>query len=192
MRRRGGTLLSGLALLALLAGCSQDAAPIMGQSALASVALHSSDGRTVSISALRGKPTLLFFGFTHCPEVCPLSLVKAVQLKRRLGPLAADLQVVFVTVDPQRDTPAHLRQYLAAFDPAFIGLSGDEAGTRAVAESLGVSYQRVGDGEAATFEHTASWFLLGADGTLQDVLGYALSDAQMDARVRTRLTASGG
>ncbi len=192
MRRRGRTLLSGLALLALLAGCSQDAAPIMGQSALASVALHSSDGRTVSISALRGKPTLLFFGFTHCPEVCPLSLVKAVQLKRRLGPLAADLQVVFVTVDPQRDTPAHLRQYLAAFDPAFIGLSGDEAGTRAVAESLGVSYQRVGDGEAATFEHTASWFLLGADGTLQDVLGYALSDAQMDARVRTRLTASGG
>ncbi len=192
MRRRGGTLLSGLALLALLAGCSQDAAPIMGQSALASVALHSSDGRTVSISALRGKPTLLFFGFTHCPEVCPLSLVKAVQLKRRLGPLAADLQVVFVTVDPQRDTPAHLRQYLAAFDPAFIGLSGDEAGTRAVAESLGVSYQRVGDGEAATFEHTASWFLLGADGTLQDVLGYALSDAQMDARVRTRLTAGGG
>ncbi|MNU93011.1 hypothetical protein D3C71_829410 [compost metagenome] len=97
-----------------------------------------------------------------------------------------------MTVDPQRDTPAHLRQYLAAFDPAFIGLSGDEAGTRAVAESLGVSYQRVGDGEAATFEHTASWFLLGADGTLQDVLGYALSDAQMDARVRTRLTASGG
>ncbi|MGE8216909.1 MAG: SCO family protein [Stenotrophomonas maltophilia] len=192
MRRRGGTLLSGLALLALLAGCSQDAAPIMGQSALASVALHSSDGRTVSISALRGKPTLLFFGFTHCPEVCPLSLVKAVQLKRRLGPLAADLQVVFVTVDPQRDTPAHLRQYLAAFDPAFIGLSGDEAGTRAVAESLGVSYQRVGDGEAATFEHTASWFLLGADGTLQDVLGYALSDAQMDARVRTRLNAGGG
>lgn len=192
MRRRGRTLLSGLALLALLAGCSQDAAPIMGQSALASVALHSSDGRTVSISALRGKPTLLFFGFTHCPEVCPLSLVKAVQLKRRLGPLAADLQVVFVTVDPQRDTPAHLRQYLAAFDPAFIGLSGDEAGTRAVAESLGVSYQRVGDGEAATFEHTASWFLLGADGTLQDVLGYALSDAQMDARVRTRLTAGGG
>ncbi len=192
MRRRGGTLLSGLALLALLAGCSQDAAPIMGQSALASVALHSSDGRKVSISALRGKPTLLFFGFTHCPEVCPLSLVKAVQLKRRLGPLAADLQVVFVTVDPQRDTPAHLRQYLAAFDPAFIGLSGDEAGTRAVAESLGVSYQRVGDGEAATFEHTASWFLLGADGTLQDVLGYALSDAQMDARVRTRLNAGGG
>jgi len=192
VRRRGGTLLSGLALLALLAGCSQDATPIMGQSALASVALHSSDGRTVSISALRGKPTLLFFGFTHCPEVCPLSLVKAVQLKRRLGPLAADLQVVFVTVDPQRDTPAHLRQYLAAFDPAFIGLSGDEAGTRAVAESLGVSYQRVGDGEAATFEHTASWFLLGADGTLQDVLGYALSDAQMDARVRTRLNAGGG
>lgn len=183
MRRAGGLLLG----LAMVAGCSPGQAPIMGQAALESVALRSSDGRTLSISGLRGKPTLLFFGFTHCPEVCPLSLVKAVQLKRRLGPLGADLQVVFVTVDPARDTPAHLRDYLSAFDPGFIGLAADEAGTRAVAESLGVSYQRVGEGEAATFEHTASWFLLGADGKLQEVLGYALTDAQMEARLRTRL-----
>ncbi len=177
--------------LAFLAGCSEAQAPVMGQAALASVALHSSDGRTLSISGLRGKPTLLFFGFTHCPEVCPLSLVKAVQLKRQLGPVAEHLQVVFVTVDPQRDTPAHLRDYLAAFDPTFIGLAGDETGTRAVAESLGVSYQRVGEGEAATFEHTASWFLLGADGKLQEVLGYALTEAEMADKVRARLTAAG-
>ncbi|MCC7633914.1 SCO family protein [Stenotrophomonas rhizophila] len=176
--------------LALLAACSNEPAPIMGRSALQSVALHSSDGRELSIGSLRGRPTLLFFGFTHCPEVCPLSLLKAVQLKQRLGPLADSLQVVFVTVDPRRDTPAHLRQYLAAFDPAFIGLAGDEAGTRAVAESLGVSYRQVGEGETATFEHTASWFLLGADGTLQEVLGYALSDAQMEARLRARLASN--
>lgn len=185
MRRCACAALLGLALLA---GCNDAATPIMGQAALQSVALQSSDGRTLSISGLRGKPTLLFFGFTHCPEVCPLSLVKAVQLKRRLGALGDDLQVVFVTVDPQRDTPAHLREYLAAFDPGFIGLAGDEAGTRAVAESLGVSYQRVGEGDATTFEHTASWFLLGADGKLQEVLGYALTDAQMEARLRARLT----
>ena len=176
--------------LAFLAGCSEAQAPVMGQAALASVALHSSDGRTLSISGLRGKPTLLFFGFTHCPEVCPLSLVKAVQLKRQLGPVAEHLQVVFVTVDPQRDTPAHLRDYLAAFDPTFIGLAGDETGTRAVAESLGVSYQRVGEGEAATFEHTASWFLQLAVGALQEVLGYALTEAEMADKVRARLTAS--
>ncbi|MCF7750197.1 SCO family protein [Bacillus subtilis subsp. subtilis] len=183
--RRGAlaALLGG----ALLAGCSNADAPIMGQAALESVALQASDGRTLSISSLRGKPTLLFFGFTHCPEVCPLSLVKAVQLKRRLGPLADDLQVAFVTVDPRRDTPAHLRAYLAAFDPAFIGLSGDEAGTRAIAESLGVSYRQVGEGDMATFEHTASWFLLGADGKLQEVLGYTLDDEAMDARLRARL-----
>lgn len=185
MRRCASAALLGLALLA---GCNDADAPIMGQAALQSVALQSSDGRTLSISGLRGKPTLLFFGFTHCPEVCPLSLVKAVQLKRRLGALGDDLQVVFVTVDPQRDTPTHLREYLAAFDPGFIGLAGDEAGTRAVAESLGVSYQRVGEGEATTFEHTASWFLLGANGKLQEVLGYALTDAQMEARLRARLT----
>lgn len=185
MRRAAPAVLLSVALLA---GCSDAAAPVMGQAALQSVAMHSSDGRTLAIGGLRGKPALVFFGFTHCPEVCPLSLVKAVQLKHRLGALGDDLQVVFVTVDPRRDTPAHLKQYLAAFDPGFIGLSGDEAGTRAVAESLGVSYQRVGEGDAATFEHTASWFLLGADGRLQEVLGYALSDAQMEQRLRARLT----
>ncbi len=187
MRAVLAALLGGV----LLAGCGSADAPIMGQAALDAVALQASDGRSVSIHGLRGKPTLLFFGFTHCPEVCPLSLLKAVQLKRRLGPLGADLQVVFVTIDPKRDTPAHLREYLAAFDPTFIGLSGDEAGTRAIAESLRVSYRQVGEGDAATFEHTASWFLLGADGTLQDVLGYALTDAEMDARLRAKLTVPG-
>lgn len=184
-------MLATLLGAALLAGCSNANAPIMGQAALEAVSLQSSDGRTLSISDLRGRPTLLFFGFTHCPEVCPLSLVKAVQVKRRLGALGDTLQVVFVTIDPQRDTPAHLREYLAAFDPGFIGLSGDEAGTRAIAESLRVSYRRVGEGDLATFEHTASWFLLGADGKLQEVLGYALTDAEMDARLRARLTAPG-
>jgi len=180
-----------LAACGVLAGCQAADAPVMGQAALQSVALQSSDGRRLSIAGLRGQPTLLFFGFTHCPEVCPLSLYKAVQFKRRLGPLGDRLQVVFVTVDPARDTPAHLREYLAAFDPGFIGLSGDEAGTRAVAESLGVTYRRVGEGDAATFEHTASWFLLGADGALQDVYGYALDDREIEARLRARLAVPG-
>ncbi|WP_422507007.1 SCO family protein [Stenotrophomonas sp. GZD-301] len=180
-----------VAAAVLLAACQPADAPVMGQAALESVALQSSDGRSLSIAALRGQPTLLFFGFTHCPEVCPLSLHKAVQFKRRLGPLGERLQVVFVTVDPARDTPAHLHEYLAAFDPTFIGLSGDEAGTRAVAESLGVTYRRVGEGDTATFEHTASWFLLGADGALQDVYGYALDDRDIETRLRARLAVPG-
>ncbi|WP_411851134.1 SCO family protein [Stenotrophomonas sp. LGBM10] len=184
---RAALLAASLGLVA----CQAADAPVMGQAALESVALHSSDGRTLSIAALRGRPTLLFFGFTHCPEVCPLSLYKAVQFKRRLGPLGDRLQVVFVTVDPARDTPDHLRDYLAAFDPAFIGLSGDEAGTRAVAESLGVTYRRVGEGDTATFEHTASWFLIGADGGLQDVYGYALDDQEIETRLRARLAVPG-
>ncbi|NYF34977.1 SCO family protein [Stenotrophomonas sp. JAI102] len=189
MRRRA----AGLLALALLAGCADGQAPVMGQAAFAAVTLQSSDGRTLTIRDLQGKPTLLFFGFTHCPEVCPLSLVKAVQIKRLLGPAAEQLQVVFVTVDPQRDTPAHLREYLAAFDPGFLGLAGDEAGTRAIAESLGVSYRRVGvgDGDTATFEHTASWFLLGADGQLQDVYGYAMSEQAIVEKLRGRLAAAG-
>lgn len=184
MSRAGG---AALLLSLLIAGCSEGPAPIMGQAALESVALDSSDGRRLSISSLRGKPTLLFFGFTHCPEVCPLSLYKAVQFKRRLGDLAEPLQVVFITVDPERDTPAHLREYLSVFDPGFIGLSGSAAGTRAIAESLGVSYRKIGEGDEASFEHTASWFLLGANGKLLDVYGYALSDQEIEAKLRLRL-----
>lgn len=183
-------LAAGLLALMLLAGCADGQAPVMGQAAFAAVTLESSDGRTLTIRDLQGKPTLLFFGFTHCPEVCPLSLVKAVQIKRLLGPAAERLQVVIVTVDPERDTPAHLREYLAAFDPGFLGLAGDEAGTRAIAESLGVSYRRVGEGDAATFEHTASWFLLGADGQLQDVYGYAMSEQAIVEKLRGRLAAA--
>lgn len=180
-------LASSVVAAALLAGCADGQAPVMGQAALAAVTLESSDGRTLAIRDLQGKPTLLFFGFTHCPEVCPLSLVKAVQIKRLLGPAADDLQVAFVTVDPQRDTPAHLRDYLSAFDTTFLGLAGDEAGTGAIAESLGVSYRRVGEGETATFEHTASWFLLGADGQLQEVYGYAMSEQAIVEKLRMRL-----
>ena len=183
-------LAAGLLALMLLAGCADGQAPVMGQAAFAAVRLESSDGRTLTLRDLQGRPTLLFFGFTHCPEVCPLSLVKAVQIKRLLGPAAEQLQVAFVTVDPQRDTPAHLREYLAAFDPGFLGLAGDEAGTRAIAESLGVSYRRVGEGDAATFEHTASWFLLGADGQLQDVYGYAMSEQAIVEKLRARLAAA--
>lgn len=183
-------LAAGLLALMLLAGCADGQAPVMGQAAFAAVRLESSDGRTLTLRDLQGRPTLLFFGFTHCPEVCPLSLVKAVQIKRLLGPAAERLQVVFVTVDPQRDTPAHLREYLAAFDPGFLGLAGDEAGTRAIAESLGVSYRRVGEGDAATFEHTASWFLLGADGQLHDVYGYAMSEQAIVEKLRGRLAAA--
>jgi protein SCO1/2 len=183
-------LSAGLLALTLLAGCADGQAPVMGQAAFEAVRLESSDGRTLTLRDLQGRPTLLFFGFTHCPEVCPLSLVKAVQIKRLLGPAAEQLQVAFVTVDPQRDTPAHLREYLAAFDPGFLGLAGDEAGTRAIAESLGVSYRRVGEGDTATFEHTASWFLLGADGQLQDVYGYAMSEQAIVEKLRGRLAAA--
>lgn len=184
-------LAAGLLALMLLAGCADGQAPVMGQAAFAAVRLESSDGRTLTLRDLQGRPTLLFFGFTHCPEVCPLSLVKAVQIKRLLGPAAERLQVVFVTVDPERDTPTHLREYLAAFDPGFLGLAGDGAGTRAIAESLGVSYRRVGEGDAATFEHTASWFLLGADGQLQDVYGYAMGEQAIVEKLRGRLAAAG-
>jgi len=160
---------AGLLTLGLLAGCADGQAPVMGQAALGAVKLASSDGRTLAIRDLQGTPTLLFF-----------------------GPAAEHLQVVFVTVDPQRDTPAHLREYLAAFDTTFLGLAGDEAGTRAIAESLGVSYRRVGEGDAATFEHTASWFLLGADGQLQDVYGYAMSEQAIVEKLRVRLAAAEG
>lgn len=86
--------------------------------------LTDQQGQRRSLADFRGKVVMLYFGFVQCPDVCPTSLARAVEVMRRLGPDAARVQLLFVTVDPERDTPALLREYLAAFHPSFLGLTG--------------------------------------------------------------------
>jgi protein SCO1 len=129
-------------------------------------------GQPFTSRNLMGKPSLVFFGFTHCPDVCPTTLVKLAQLKKaapRTGALAG-LQVLFVTVDPERDTPSALAAYVHAFDPDFIGLTGDPEALRTVTAEFGVASNRVElPGGDYTMDHSAAVFLLDARGRMVGV-----------------------
>ncbi len=123
-------------------------------------------GRAFTRRDLEGTPTLLFFGFTHCPDVCPTTLLKLAQVRRQ-APLPGGLRVAFVSVDPQRDTPAVVGQYVHAFDPQFIGLTGEPSAVAELARGCGVAVNRVElPGGDYTMDHSAVIFLLDADARL--------------------------
>ncbi len=127
--------------------------------------------RPVDDRFLADKPTVVHFGFTHCPVVCPTTMFELSEYMRELGPLADEIRFVFVTVDPERDTPELLRSYLASFDPRLIGLSGSPGQIRALADGLGASYSRqaLQSGDV-TYDHTVFGYVLGAGWTKQGVL----------------------
>jgi protein SCO1/2 len=123
--------------------------------------LIDSQGHPFTTQALQGKTSLVFFGFTHCPDVCPTTLAKLAQVKK-VGPVAG-LQVLFITVDPQRDTPTAVGLYAHAFDPDFIGLTGDTAAIDKVTKAFGVAALRVDlPGGDYTMDHSAAVFLVNA------------------------------
>src|SRR5487761_2117273 len=99
-------------------------------------------GKPRSLVDYRGKVVVLFFGYTHCPEVCPTELAELAQMMRKLGKDADRVQVLFITLDPERDTPELLAKYPAAFYPTFKGLSGDSAATAQAAKAFGVTYEK--------------------------------------------------
>ena len=104
--------------------------------------LKDHNGRPRTLADFRGKVVAVFFGFTHCPDVCPTTLAELSQVMRELGADADKVQVLFVTVDPERDTPEVLRQYVPAFHPSFLGLVGDAEGTARAAKEFKVFYQK--------------------------------------------------
>lgn len=106
------------------------------------LALDATDGAPFKLAKYHGKVVVLEFGYTHCVDVCPVSLAVLAQARKKLGAAGADVQVVFVTVDPERDSVAHLRRYLAQFDPGFIGVSGTPAQVAAVLKAYGISATR--------------------------------------------------
>ena len=121
--------------------------------------LTDTSGRTFTRRDLAGAPTLVFFGFTHCPDVCPTTLLKLAQVRRRAA--IAGLRVLFISVDPERDTPPLLGQYLHAFDPQFQGLTGDAKTIARLAANFGVAVNRVElPGGDYTMDHSAVVFVL--------------------------------
>ena len=127
------------------------------------------DGKPYTLADFRGKGVVIFFGYTQCPDVCPTTLAELAEVMKQLGPDAARVQVLFITVDPERDTQALLAQYVPAFDGRFLGLYGDAAATERTAKAFKVFYQKV-PGSAPgiyTVDHTAGSYVYDPQGRLR-------------------------
>jgi len=127
--------------------------------------LTDTSGKTRRLADFRDKVVVMFFGFTHCPEVCPTTLADLAQVMRKLGPDAARVQVIFVTLDPERDTPAVLARFLPAFSTSFIGLSGDAQATAQAAKIFSVNFEKHFDKNGGyTLDHSDWTYLIGGEG----------------------------
>jgi protein SCO1 len=127
--------------------------------------LTDQDGQPFSDEDLKGKSFLVFFGFTHCPDVCPTTLFEMSEVLRNLGPEADRTAALFISVDPERDTPEAMKDYLSSFDPHIRGLTGDTAALAAVAKAYRVYYKKVPlDGGDYTMDHTAIVYLMDKEG----------------------------
>jgi protein SCO1/2 len=123
------------------------------------------DGRKVTDEDFRGRPFLVFFGFTHCPEICPTTLFEISEILRKLGPDADRVRALFITVDPERDTPKVMKDYLSNFDPHLSGLTGDPDAIAAVAKAYRAIFRKVPLDEGGyTMDHTAIVYLMDKQG----------------------------
>jgi len=164
-----GAFLTGLVLFfgAILLVTGRASSPI--GSAVAAVGgpfhLEDQNGKPVSDQDMKGHPFLVFFGFTHCPDICPTTLFDMSQLLRQLGPDADRTGALFITVDPERDTPAVIKDYLSNFDPHLRGLTGDQAAVNAAIKAYRVYAKKVPlQGGDYTMDHTAVVYLMDKDG----------------------------
>lgn len=137
--------------------------------------LRGTDGKDLKISSYRGKVVILAFGFTSCPAICPTTLAVLAQTRKSLGADADKVQVVYVTVDPERDDVAHLREFLAKFDPAFVGGTGTEEELAAVRSGYGVTSTRMPFGDDYGFNHSSYTYLIDRDGNLAALMPYGHS-----------------
>jgi len=166
---------SSLLLLALfVAACSPDApkfrsTDITGADFGKELSLTGHDGKPRSLADFRGKAVVLFFGYTHCPDVCPTTLVDMAEVMKKLGQEAERVQMLFVTLDPERDTPEVLAQYVPAFDPRFLGLYGDTAATLRAAKEFKIFYEkRAGSTPSAySVDHSAQSYVIDPQGQLR-------------------------
>jgi protein SCO1 len=127
--------------------------------------LTDQDGAAVTDRDFLGRPFLVFFGFTHCPDVCPTALFEISEIMRKLGPDAERMRAAFITVDPERDTPQALKDYLSSFDSRLKGLTGDVDAITAVAKAYRVYFKKVAlEGDGYTMDHTAIVYLMDKEG----------------------------
>ena len=194
-------ILAGLVLAAatIAAGCdSQPRTPFNGVDVTGSDMgreLHLLDfnGKPRSLEEFRGKVVLVTFGYTQCPDVCPTTLQDLSSAVKKLGPDASRVQVLFVTVDPKRDTPDVLRQYVPAFNTAFLGLYGDEAATRKAESDFKVyAAERPGKTPGTyTVDHSAQTYVYDPQGRLRLLVAYGFTPEAMASDLRLLLNTQG-
>jgi len=175
-RRLALAALTTLAALAL-AGC-QKAGPdkpafkgidLTGAEYARTLNLTDQDGHARSLADFKGKVLVVFFGYTQCPDVCPTTMAEVAEVKRSLGADGDKVQGIFVTIDPERDTAALLKAYLASFDPSFVGLRGSGEQTQAAAREFKVFFAKVPGKtpETYTMDHTAASFIFDTEGRVR-------------------------
>lgn len=143
----------------------RDSAPLSVANIGGPFRLTDHNGRTVTEADLKGRPHLIFFGFTHCPDVCPTKLFEVSEVLRRLGTDTGKVGAFFVSVDPDRDTPDKLKDYLSSFDPQLTGLTGDAEAITAITKAYRVYFKKIPlDAGGYTFDHTAIVFLMNKQG----------------------------
>lgn len=168
-------LLAVFASVFLLAACNQKQpvvfqnTDVTGLDYAKDFALTDHNGKLRTLADFKGKVVAIFFGYTQCPDVCPTTMTEMANVMKQLGPLSDKVQVLFVTVDPERDTQALLSKYVPAFDPRFLGLRGDAAATEKVAKEFRVFYQKVPGKEPGsyTMDHTAGTYVFDPQGRIR-------------------------
>ncbi|SHK09810.1 protein SCO1/2 [Roseomonas rosea] len=147
------------------------------------------NGRRVTEADLRGKLALVFFGFTHCPDVCPTELQAIGQTMDMLGPQAEGVRPVFITVDPERDTPERMKDYVALFHPSITGLTGTPEQVAAAARAWRVYYNKVTPPGASEYlmDHSSFTYLMGRDGSLRSLFRPGVTPEEMATTIRANL-----
>ncbi len=153
--------------------------------------LVNQDGQAVDQTLLNGKWSLVFFGFTYCPDFCPTTLTALEATRERLGPAADALQIVFISIDPERDTPGALKDYLSSdgFPPGVIGLTGTQEQVADAARTYRAYFEKVGEGDSYTMNHSLTVYLMGPDGQFRSALAHDLGperSAQLIQRIMSR------
>jgi protein SCO1/2 len=185
-------IMLGVLTMALLAGCGDPAAfhatDITGATFGRDFQLTDHAGRRVASADFRGKAMVIFFGYTQCPDICPTTLAAMRQAMDLLGPEADRVQVLFVTVDPERDTPEVLADYVPWFDPRFRGLRGDAAQTLAVAREFRVFFSKVpAQSGGYSIDHTATSYAYDPRGRLRLLIRHGETPEHIAADLRLLL-----
>lgn len=190
---QAGAASAGLALL----GCNQAAKPsfksldLTGAQYAQRFGLPDADGRVRTLADFKGELVVVFFGYTQCPDVCPTTLTQLVETKRLLGTDGAKLRGVFITIDPERDTPQLLKSYVSAFDPSFVALRGSADETAAAAKEFKVFYRKV-EGktpDSYTMDHTAASYVFDTQGRIRLYVRHNTPPADLAADLKQLLAA---